>query len=188
MKKRLALILALMLLFTAGAFADTVIPYDSMTAEELAQAAREVSARLNRLAAAAPDNRVLFDADGIRISMERVEYQQQNDKLIIYCLVQNDTDTQIGFSAEGMVINAWTMDTTMHSATTEPLSGNKTCYIGVNRLSGYSEGIDSPEQITACTLYLRIWRMIDGKKVYTQPDPLTLVYNAAEECFLVCGR
>lgn len=106
MKKLIAIILTIALLFSFAALADD---YKAMTDEELFTAMKQIRAELNarKLNTNAIKNAVLFESNGVKVYISDNYRVSGSSYLYLPIVIVNDNDFEVSIHIESCIINGW---------------------------------------------------------------------------------
>ena len=176
MKKLVSLFLALLLLSGTCAFAET---YTEASTDELLSTMTAIQMELNRRAAASADNKLLYEADGLRISIHDAEIEYGH--LHIMLLVENDTDNDVAVYHKQGSINGWSISMGFSlSNTTAAHTMRKDHWIAFNNLKSAAD-VSNIEEITNATLSLELRITTpDGQHTTVLTPTVNLIYTSAD--------
>lgn len=171
MKKLVSLLLCSLMIFACALAAAE--DYTAYTTEELLSTLTAIQRELNDRAAVSPANKVLYEADGLRISIHSTSYRR--GELEIMLLVENDTDNEVAVSHNQGTANGWTVKMGFSSSNvTLPHTKRKDCYVTLRELSSGAD-INSEAELLTATISLKV-------KITTPDGKSTTVLTPAVNC------
>lgn len=176
MKKLVSLFLALLMLSGICAFAET---YADVPTDELLRTMADIQMELNRRAAASADNKVLYEADGLRISIHSAAFRYGD--LRITLLVENNTDNDVAVYYNKGTLNGWTTSMGFSSSNvTTAHTMRKDAYVTFNDPKAAAD-VSAIDQITNATISLEL-RITppEGKRTTIKTPSVNLIYSAAD--------
>lgn len=184
MKRTIAAILAVLLMLSSmTAFAEATINIDEMTADELANLIEIAANRIATLKQNDEDYQVMFDNDGIRISLIQVDLNESRNEILLHLFIENNTDHDIQISMSNFVsINGWTVNVAYQGERTTQAHGkNKMLAFVLGQVTKYAE-ITSLDEVQIINVRVVI-EAIGKPSIKT--DYIHLVYSDSDGFIVV---